>query len=698
MEPKSKTDVSRKARKFAVEPVETSSWSSQGSGANRHSDTDGSITPTPIPKEQSANGTPKNESHTRRRFTPQPMEESSRSNRKQDNGSGKITTSPPTISTSQDQLVNADDTSKKPARRKFAPQLIETAQRSRKSTDEGPTITAHDKTNVSPDDASDKPRPPRPPPAPTPPFNTPTQTASDQSFLKATPNRQGSMYPHYNTRQHSFKVPELPAIESSESSVSSQGASDDLPSLSTLSSPSSAEKKKQDGWSDATRRRESLDDRFSGYLLSLAARAAEKQLREQAAAAFPNSDFPDISQQVNHFVDHEDSDEEMTSPERSRHRNDRATSEEEKLALKEMRNHGASVRNLNDSSTLRPDGVDKENKEASKSQSRHDAWTTTTPPKKLIGGRQNDPDLKQMRKAASPPMLGGDIDFPRCPSPENARFDVTQGADYLRRSMCYLSNKGDENGLWGGPGGQRPTSPQPPALYATDSNTSQRSASRRDLSPGGAPGGLWGGLCTPSDHRQSIPTGLVTPRPTPQGEREDPFATLSSVSSALSTVSSGSSVAGPRSPPQTRQNLQLPTPPPSQPDSTGPDLQSKLELEFPHAFITQVYNYLSLGFPALARKFDEELSRISGVALEDLREDDKLAENRGYLRLGDDEISKEELGVQEESCARWRALRIYCREWGRQMGACEGGDGRGGKALDPHRAWGLPGRKGSWGN
>jgi hypothetical protein len=37
--------------------------------------------------------------------------------------------------------------------------------------------------------------------------------------------------------------------------------------------------------------RESVDEQTSGYLLELAAKAAEKQLREQEMAAFPNGDY-----------------------------------------------------------------------------------------------------------------------------------------------------------------------------------------------------------------------------------------------------------------------------------------------------------------------------------------------------------------------------------------------------------------------
>lgn len=48
--------------------------------------------------------------------------------------------------------------------------------------------------------------------------------------------------------------------------------------------PRSATLHRSHTFTHATRRRESVDERFSGYLLELAAKAAEKKLREQASA------------------------------------------------------------------------------------------------------------------------------------------------------------------------------------------------------------------------------------------------------------------------------------------------------------------------------------------------------------------------------------------------------------------------------
>jgi len=117
-------------------------------------------------------------------------------------------------------------------------------------------------------------------------------TLSSTQIPPLPPRRQPSMRPHPNTRrstrQNSFQ-PELEDIASSESdpqgnSDDDDGTQEDTPSLSgSLGSSEDSLMRLQ-----LARTRESCDDRFSGYLLALAAKAAEKQLREQALAGFPN--------------------------------------------------------------------------------------------------------------------------------------------------------------------------------------------------------------------------------------------------------------------------------------------------------------------------------------------------------------------------------------------------------------------------
>jgi hypothetical protein len=176
---------------------------------------------------------------------------------------------------------------------------------------------------------------------------------------------------------------------------------------------------------------------------------------------------------------------------------------------------------------------------------------------------------------------------------------------------------------------------------------------------------------------------------------------------------------------------------PTTPLTAKLELEARLTAEFSDSFVTQVYNYLSLGYPSLAWKFDEELSRVTKISVEELRQDDKLpAGPRGHIRLDDPELdfyddndasrvdlwlasvpganegdeslrnalvkqysresreSRDAAVVEETMCRRWRALRRYVREWGRQM--FMNGEER--VVADVHEAWGSAmGRRGSWG-
>ncbi|RFU79352.1 hypothetical protein TARUN_2888 [Trichoderma arundinaceum] len=109
----------------------------------------------------------------------------------------------------------------------------------------------------------------------------------------------------------------------------------------------------------------------------------------------------------------------------------------------------------------------------------------------------------------------------------------------------------------------------------------------------------------------------------------------------------------------------------------------KILQEFGGDFVTQVYNYLSLGYPAMARGFDEELSRISHIALDDLRRDDEKQMAKGHMV----EMKLDDSAPEEERCPRWVALRVYVTEWARQHPDLDN--------LDP-LAWGVRERRGSW--
>lgn len=105
--------------------------------------------------------------------------------------------------------------------------------------------------------------------------------------------------------------------------------------------------------------------------------------------------------------------------------------------------------------------------------------------------------------------------------------------------------------------------------------------------------------------------------------------------------------------------------------------QEELETEFPDTFVTQVYNYLSLGYPVLARQYDEELARITAVEMETLRRDDPDPAAQSDTEYEGGFVGLPEGGAGEVKGERWKALRLYVWEWGRQQSGIwedEGGD------------------------
>jgi len=159
------------------------------------------------------------------------------------------------------------------------------------------------------------------------------------------------------------------------------------------------------------------------------------------------------------------------------------------------------------------------------------------------------------------------------------------------------------------------------------------------------------------------------------------------------------------------------------------DREEKIAAEFDDHFVTQVYNYLSLGYPATARQYDGELSKISRIPVDELeRDDEDIMEDlwgvdeqghqkadglvmNGQHRKEEDEgdgvdgehhhrkkvkatghimlDSEAKDGVKEEDrCPRWKALKLYIYEWARQHPDLN--------AISP-LAWGVQERRGSWG-
>ncbi|KAF2270550.1 hypothetical protein CC78DRAFT_573844 [Lojkania enalia] len=649
-------------RRFKVEPIETTSKSSK---AQTNEQSDGykprrRFVPEPIEtttmshrKDDSANV---QTSHKPvRRFAPEPVETVARSSRVKnqpepaDNVARRF--KPELVETtgnSSRKVVGDKSSQEKRPPRRFPPQLIETAKRSRRVGDARPALLPSDKTEATP--GSETYRSPKKcamKESPAVPNSTPTSGPSQNAFFleikrQASPFSMRCPRSRASTRSHhSFRIPELDPIESSES--------DGSPPASPSTSPSAASDHSF-MYKEATRMRESVDERSSGYLLELAARAAEKQLREQAMAAFPNDDY---HEPVDHFIDR-DSDESDISAEDPKRSREISFTEVNWELLAMRRHHEETEKQRQKEDEL------KKRREAEMNRPVYNPWgnaaTLINPSRgnNAIMEWQKDKELDRMRKEARPPMLGGDIKFPRCRSPEPARFDPTQGSHIIKRAMCYPTEPSHENekgeGLWCG----KKTSNSRHSLW---SNASSRRPSH----------GLWGGCCVNTGLTPpSGPTGLLTPKI----EIENPLET----------------------PCPTPTHELPPTPPASNADFAGIDekleTERAIEEEFGDNFVTQVYNYLSLGYPSVARMFDQELARISQIALEDLRVDDHLATSRGYIRLGSDGNLKNS-DITEESCMRWRALRIYIHEWARQQPGMVAGDNNMGGI-------GTAVRRGSW--
>ncbi|CAD0095721.1 unnamed protein product [Aureobasidium vineae] len=665
---KDKTDSPPQSiRRFSPEPVETSTKT------NRQADP--------------AAEKPKS------RLLPQPIEMTSNSNRsksKSPQSKSPQTNSPQTRSPPNEAVSPTSQPQDAPVekpKRKFAPQLIDTSSRTRKNSDEKPSWSANHRTDISPGEESRV------------AYNNIGQQITIANRESTTSPTE---YPRFimpfarrkdrsdSARSHSFRMPELETIESSESEPSAP------PSLST--SPSSndfslgaAMEPVNPAYKHATRIRESVDETFSRYLLELEGRKAQAKLQEQALAAFPNSD---IHEPVAHFMngESEDEDEEMDDRPATWEGHD---DDDYMMNVRTPHGRGSThgtyeVREMHQHF----EEMEQERKAAGttrrKSSVKPSPWWNPAG-HDFAGSNYPDSEARAMRDRARPPMLGTDLTFPRSASPEPARFDVTQGSNQLRSQMCYLTEQSQievsPEGLWGGKKAsgdaslhQKSVQKSQHTIYSQKSTTSQNG------------GGLWGGFCV--DDAKSGENGLAPPTSgtqtglmTPAVEPPNPFETGFSL------------------PPQTILP-KTPLTPPENVDfhsidiilSEDQDLDEVMEREFPDSFVTQVYNYLSLGYPTIARAFDEELCKISHVPISDLRHDDEIAKNmpRGYIRLGEDFEGRGDGTnqlLEEGGCARWTALKKYIREWARQeknmVKTGSSGTGLGGN-------WGTGARRGSW--
>ena len=619
------------------------------------------------------------------RFIPQPMETTYRSNRTSASGNG-----------SQSSADTSMQSETKEAR-KWAPEMLNTAKRSRRAgvshetsedfrTEQGHNLHAREhqkhiaghanRANSNPviygsgesgHGAAD-------------PSKVPPEMRRQIAPLDGSSGSRSSSL--NQSRTSSFRCPDLETIESSgsdcESDHSSPSCSPGRDSAITASESSSF----HDFHKYATRSRESVDEHFGNYLLQLEARRAQEKLQEEALAAFPNSDF---HEPVQHYVNDDHDSEEFED----RPVTWEAFEDGEDIAM------SASYRR---ESTRVPWEREEAQRHAEQQELERRANQTTA--KKLsaspwwnaapryVSPRRPDNEIRSMRDRARPPMLGDELVFPRSASPEHARFDVTQGSCKYRREMCSLTDgaqakmERSEDGLWN----TSALTAQSTVYYNSRSSTNNTPNKKC----------LWGGFCVQNapnsiDHNElqllGTSGGLITPN---VEHNIDPFS---------------QSFAG-----HSANPLQRPPTPPTETDSPAnthdidifvsepDDLDDQIERDFPDSFVTQVYNYLSLGYPALARPFDDELAKVSGIAVSALREDDVRAKAspRGYIRLtpdfegGASRVHDGRNDSEETVCVRWTALRLYVREWAKQEKTVAGFDASG-------ENWGAAARRGSWG-
>lgn len=547
------------------------------------------------------------------RILPQPIEITTKKNR------------PPNPAGPVDGPIRRDSVALKP--RKFTPQLIESSRRKRKSTDTCPAVLQTDKTEASPGDQSPEPR-----------------LLDRERVVKLSKSRFSSaILKKKECRQHSYRAPTLPIIESSGSDGSNDS---DCPPVST--DPSAALTKPQHARPESS----SIGENTRSYLLKVAAETAEKQLKEQAMAAYPNERF---SEHVDHFAVGDEQDEyyggsagDTPKARRGNSRASRSDSDASLTAVELRRHHETLEQHPNMGKATMIQELDRRRSTKCPLQGR--GCPAKGGQRQMSVIRQNHggfkTEIEKMRNAATPPMAGEDLLFPMCPSPKQTRLDV----------------------------GHYPHSPKDGRVATPREHTGLWAASCGAKTSGSAHCGLWMGTSAgPADENPiNLQTGLLTPG----REHDDPFASFSN---------------------SYDQTELPPSPPRSQRDSQSPGLNSvllteeEIALEFHDAFVTQVYNYLSLGYPSLAHRFDEELSKITRIPVEELRKGDHNTNAKGYF--GAPEGAGRDTNIadlQEGVCARWSALKKYVHEWAKQQWhmAAEM-DGQSGE-------WGHRAKRGSW--
>ena len=641
-------------RRFVPEPIEVSRTSKrqqhgtlgveQVKGIQEKPRQEDGEAEVPIKSETPATDPP------RRRFAPEPVETSVRSSRK------KFAPEPVETSTrsSKDKKKDVDVDDKPPARRKFLPEPVETAststRRRRKEPDPEeevkerqpsqadldlsrtssstssssrkfkPEVLEVARASYRKDKSSNGPGSPKDRQLPSPPSSPETSKLELADPLESRFSAAALARRHHQERKHSFQVPELDIIQSE----SSDEDNNTLALSDVLSSESDTDQSSVKG------PKYHAIDRRPNNVHEIPAKPADKDLTNQMLAAYIN-ERP--YEPVAHFaVDDEGYHGGRLSGingiDTRTFRRDSET--EHQWELENLQKHHAELERMKEE--FKQDTAAHSRFSAAALAARHHG----------IGKKEKkkgqDEELKKMRNAAKPPMLGGDLWFPQSLSPKMTRCDVDQiPRPRTNDDHDYEEVEGD------------------PMLWQTNSNVSAHSG-----------GGLWAGLCQKPEHETRPPTPLRSGLQTPAVEAGNPFESPRPRTPGTKTPSR-------RHRPNFSGSHFLPLTPPR--DLLGDDpftasIDKKLNFErsfddqFPPQVITQIYNYISLGYPVLAHQFDEELSKISRIPVHDLRKDDEHTDAKGHVSVPEG-VSVEE-DVAAGRCKRWEALRLYCKEWYRQ--------------------------------
>ncbi|EXJ88412.1 hypothetical protein A1O1_05342 [Capronia coronata CBS 617.96] len=613
---------SKPRRKFAPEPMETS---------------------TRISKDKTSPGEQETQTaRPRRKFLPEPIETTTRRRRNTD-----IDNAEEELSKSADSSASSRASS---GPRKFSPELLETAK--------GSYRRVHPSTSDPKESL-----PPRRPASPRPSQEVQVDQATgleESPFSAAAIARRRTEV----VRQHSFVVPDLPMIESTTEEDSSE-----TPSLSESPSSVSTVSRQDTG-------RPPIQSSYTDYVLQLASETvSESELQEQAMAAYIN-ERP--HEPVDHFaIDADDDDPPLAVPKFQGEQGvdaqtfRRSSVADLHLELQSMQKHheqlDSAKKDRNADDTPVPSRFS-----AAALASRQAVEAKQLNKAKKARAAEEDSELARMMAAAAPPMLGGSLVFPFTITPKMTRCDPDQPP----RPRNIESH--DES-----------TDPVTPRLWTSNKGPQNN-----------ADGGLWMGMCQagtwqPVNHAaDGLRSGIQTPAAlSPVLERNNPFESM--------TPGRDKQTSG-RQRPYSGMNFLPLTPPQS---SNGDDgftttidkklsLEKQIDEEFPPRVITQIYNYLSLGYPSLAHMFDEELSKISRIPVEELRKDDNLVDAKGYVGApeGDGAAESEVVG----KCKRWEALRLYVREWARQSPHFMH-ESMGPVVVSANDDWGSRARKGSWG-